>query len=614
MQSKHTFNIGWYFLFTVSTSIWITSLFMTSVPVSGPGPHTVKLMMLASYGVMYQLPAIILYWLLQRWQRLAIVATVSVSLLCHVLLFADNRLFDLYGFHINGFVWNLLTTPGGFESLGADQTSPWPLLGRFAVLLGLHLLFITRVVRLPFPHIRKRYLVAAFLLLTLGERLAYGISDARLDGEILQLADTLPLYQPLTMHGLLAQLGIKVKKRAAIGIKTNLSGQLDYPKQTLLLDNTVKPVNIIYLVAESLRWDMLTPRIMPNTWALSQQAWRFENHYSTGNGTRQGLFGLFYGLYGVYWDRFLLAEQEPVLFRVLAEKQYDYFLHTSAKFTYPEFDRTIFRTIPADQLQEIGDVIPWQRDRMNIDRLITELSEHQGSRSTYSFMFFESTHARYYFPKDQAIEHDYLQSLDYSTLSRKQLEPKIDGMKARYINAAHYVDIQIGRLLDYLQASGKLDNTIVIITGDHGEEFMEKGRWGHNSAFTEEQVRVPMVIHMPGSEHRVVTKRSSHLDITPTVLTRLGVTNPIEDYSLGYDLSEIRESDTVIVSSWTSIGIINDNGKLVIPLKTGSQHANLATSLDDVPVAADGIINAMAAVLPGVIKGTRSFIGKNPAR
>ena len=69
-----------------------------------------------------------------------------------------------------------------------------------------------------------------------------------------------------------------------------------------------KPLNIVWLVSESWRWDMLNPEIMPNTWAVTQNAHRFTRHYSGGNGTRMGMFAMFYGLYGTYWFPFLHSE------------------------------------------------------------------------------------------------------------------------------------------------------------------------------------------------------------------------------------------------------------------------------------------------------------------
>lgn len=82
-------------------------------------------------------------------------------------------------------------------------------------------------------------------------------------------------------------------------------------------------------------------------------------------------------------------------------------------------------------------------------------------------------------------------------MSRRELAPRIGALLNRYTNAAHWIDYQIGRVLDEIEAQGLLENTVVIVTDDHGEEFMEKGAWGHNSGFVEEQ------IHAPSDEARV---------------------------------------------------------------------------------------------------------------
>jgi len=158
-------------------------------------------------------------------------------------------------------------------------------------------------------------------------------------------------------------------------------------------------------------------------------------------------------------------------------------------------------------------------------------------------------------------------------------------MKARYDNAAYSIDMQLQRLVSFLQQTNEMDNTLLIITGDHGEEFMERGRWGHNSSFTDWQIRVPLIVWIPQSQPRTIDQRTSHMDIGPTILKRLGVQNPTRDYSLGLDLASPVDNRTITVASWSDIGLINDEGKLVIPFKSTSQHENLATDLDDNPVS-----------------------------
>lgn len=361
------------------------------------------------------------------------------------------------------------------------------------------------------------------------------------------------------------------------------------------------------LVSESLRWDMLTPDIMPNLYALSKRSWNLSHHYSGGNGTRQGMFSLFYGLYGSYWDAFLRANQGPVLMDVMNKYHYDKFIYTSASFTYPEFDETIFARVPKKLLHEDHQSEPWQCDIRNTTSLINNIKHHDNTNPFFGFIFFEETHARYSFNKADEINHDYIKSLNYFGLSRKELAPQINSLKARYINAAHGIDMQIKRILTTLEETGNSENTILIITGDHGEEFMERGRWGHNSAFTDWQIRVPMVISIPGKPTKTFTQATSHIDIAPTLLKELGISNPVSDYSLGVDLSQPIGKRSIIVASWTDIGIINEAGKLVIPFKTTTQHKNLARNTADQPIDAEDLIKQMRQTIPSVLTNIRRY-------
>ncbi len=346
---------------------------------------------------------------------------------------------------------------------------------------------------------------------------------------------------------------------------------------------------------------------MPNLYNLSNRSWDLSHHYSGGNGTRQGMFSLFYGLYGSYWDAFLRANKGPVLIDAMNQYDYQKFIYTSASFTYPEFNKTIFSQVPQELLHEDHLDEPWKCDTRNTNSLIENIKHRNTSKPFFGFIFYEETHARYSFNKKNEIDHDYIKNLNYFGLSRKELAPQINSLKARYINAAHGIDMQIQRIISTLKETGQIDNTIIVITGDHGEEFMERSRWGHNSNFTDWQVRVPMVISIPGKSAKKFTQPTSHIDIAPTLLTELGIKNNISDYSLGINLSEPIKKRSIVVASWTDIGIINEFGKLVIPFKTTTQHKNLALDLADNPINADTLIKQMRLIIPLVLTDIRRY-------
>jgi membrane-anchored protein YejM (alkaline phosphatase superfamily) len=197
-----------------------------------------------------------------------------------------------------------------------------------------------------------------------------------------------------------------------------------------------------------------------------------------------------------------------------------------------------------------------------------------------TFMFFESPHARYFFPPESAIRKPYLEELNYATMS---LTDDIELIRNRYINSCHYLDSQLQRVINFLRQNNLLASTIVVITGDHGEEFMEKGRWGHNSAFHQEQIKVPLILWVPGHEHAVIENMTSHLDISPTILRLLGVKNPRLDFSLGYDLLARQRRQYTVVNGWSDMCYIDNEYKAVFSFK-GLPGSKPITTRDDQPL------------------------------
>ena len=310
--------------------------------------------------------------------------------------------------------------------------------------------------------------------------------------------------------------------------------RLHYPLTPITEQPGHKKYNIVWLVAESLRADMLDPEIMPETWAFSEKAVRFANHYGSANGTRQSLFSMFYGLYGNYWFSFLNERRGPVIMDILLRDGYQMDMFSSANFSYPEFDQTIFAQIPRKLLHDRKELPPglgWQHDRENVTRMLDFMDKRQPGRPFMTFMFFESPHARYYFPPESVIRKPYLEDFNYATMNLKR---DIGLIKNRYINSCHHLDSQYGRIIKYLEERGLLDSTIVILTGDHGEEFMEKGHWGHNSTFNEEQTRVPMVLWMPGVAPRQVDRMTSSPGYTGDGIASPGCHHPCGKLQPGF--------------------------------------------------------------------------------
>jgi membrane-anchored protein YejM (alkaline phosphatase superfamily) len=156
-----------------------------------------------------------------------------------------------------------------------------------------------------------------------------------------------------------------------------------------------------------------------------------------------------------------------------------------------------------------------------------------------------------------------------------------------YINASNHLDYQFSRIISTLKKEDLLKETIVIITGDHGEEFMENGRWGHNSTFSQQQIRVPLLIHIPGSPAAHYEGMTSHLDIPATVLSALKAGHDPQTYSMGQNLlSSVFDQEFAVISDWHSTALATAHHKFSLSSKANSRGSAL-TSLDDKAIAGD---------------------------
>lgn len=99
----------------------------------------------------------------------------------------------------------------------------------------------------------------------------------------------------------------------------------------------------------------------------------------------------------------------------------------------------------------------------------------------------------------------------------------------RYDGEIAAADAGLGELLDVLEKSGQRENTIIIVTSDHGEEFGEHGRRFHGKQLYEESVLVPLVIHVPGFEGRWIETPVSLIDVAETIANLTGL-EPGPDY------------------------------------------------------------------------------------
>jgi arylsulfatase A-like enzyme len=107
-------------------------------------------------------------------------------------------------------------------------------------------------------------------------------------------------------------------------------------------------------------------------------------------------------------------------------------------------------------------------------------------------------------------------------------ERDLEHVRSLYAGELAWTDAQLGRILAKLDELGLAGDTLVVVTADHGDEFFEHQNLGHRSTLFEEQVRVPMILRLPGRlpAGRRVGGLVSTIDILPTVLELCGLEAP----------------------------------------------------------------------------------------
>ena len=121
-------------------------------------------------------------------------------------------------------------------------------------------------------------------------------------------------------------------------------------------------------------------------------------------------------------------------------------------------------------------------------------------------------------------------------------------MKRLYDAELLYGDHLVGEFLNKLKSSGEFDESLIIITGDHGEMFGEHGEIDHGASVYNEVIKVPLIIKFPGSSiKRKTSKLCSHLDILPTIMNYLKIDISDDDEMDGEDILNDNSERNLII-------------------------------------------------------------------
>ena len=503
------------------------------------------------------------------FRRLILPLAVALFSALLVLEITDYAVFRLYRFHLNGMVWNLLTGGAMEEIFVFDRAN---LLSAAALLLGILLVESGLMIWLSRggpARIRGWKVFLLVLLIQIGGQGLHAWADATWKPQILSQVRLVPLPLALTAKSSFRRLGFAVEDSQAQTLRSSRSGRFNYPLQPMQCQPSSRPMNLLFVLVDGLRFDMLDPEVMPNWSRLAERSQVFDNHVSSGNATRFGVFGLFSGLYGHYWFDALENRRGSVLIEELKKRGYDFGFFANARLSSPEFDKTVFAPV-ADRIPEktAGDSVI-DREYEILRRFQAFLQQPRKS-PFFGLVFFDAPHA-YVSPAEDQVFQPALQSINYLELNNDS-DPL--PFLNRYRNAVHFDDRLTGALLKTLEEGGWMENTVIVLTGDHGQEANETrtNSWGHNSNFSRWQVQTPMLVYWPGKPPRRYRKATSHVDVVPTLMRDLlGCSNPPGDYSNGLPLFDDQAHDFRLEKNWTDQGILFDQRLRLFPGFGGSE-------------------------------------------
>ena len=502
-----------------------------------------------------------------------IVSTVFIIISSIVLIFLklDAIVYGQFRYHLSPIVFKL-----AFGKRAGDifQFSTSNYIKATLFIIGVFLLqyfmmklayFIAKEFEIKY---RKSILIGFFTLMLICNFL-YAYSDANNYRPVTQLENVYPAYFPLTADSLMYKLNLvdenMVKSKANIEL-IQKSSQLNYPIHELKKSSVENKKNLLLIVVDSWRYDCLTQEITPNIYNLKSKSANFNHHYSGSNMTTGGIFSLLYGIPATYFDAFTDVEKGAVIIDELQKQNYELQILSSSTIENPPFNKNAFSKVNNLRLFSNGNTAA-ERD-IDIYNEFSNFLNTKKDKPFFGFLFFDAAHA-FDFPKEyNAPFKPYLDEVDYLALT-DNYNPKL--LINRYKNSLHFIDSLIGKVMKDLEKNNLLQETIIIITADHGQEFNDnkKGYWQHGGNFSDVQIKVPFILFDSNLKPKEYNHLSLHYDVVPTLLKNyLGIINSFSDYTCGEDLFLSKNRNSFICGYNQKFAII-ENKRIVKVFNSG---------------------------------------------
>ncbi|CAK9885418.1 MAG: Inner membrane protein YejM [Candidatus Erwinia impunctatus] len=448
----------------------------------------------------------------QRLMRFlsAIIATAGLT-----LLLIDGAVFNRFHLHLNPVVWELVINPDHNE-----MAREWQLM-----FISVPAIFLVEILFATWSWQKLRSLnrrtfgkplAVIFIISFVSSHMLYIWADANFYRPITMQKANLPLSYPMTARRFLEKHGLLDADEFARRLLEQGNPEavaVNYPLSPVTFSDSGSGYNLLIITTDALNNATNT---LPELSAFAQNNVRFTQHFSSGTENDSGAFGLFYGISPSYLESILATRKASVLLGALSHQGYQLSMFSSAGFTAPLYRQALLSDFS----------LPTQKKQSNTqttDAWTNWLTRQPAPGSSPWF----------------------------SWLSLSM--PNGDSTDASYARYSADIDTQIGRAIAAVKEKGLLDNTVIVVTALRGATVGNNLQMGDRN-----NLRVPLIIHWPGTPAQQIDKLTDHQDIMTTLMQRLlHADTPAIDYSQGEDLFAAQRRHNWVVSSHDQQLIIN---------------------------------------------------------
>jgi len=325
--------------------------------------------------------------------------------------------------------------------------------------------------------------------------------------------------------------------------------------------------NVLLIMVDTLRWDYLgsydseKADLTPVMDALADDSVLFERFYTAASWTRASTASLFSSMPPSSHDTALKVAVLPDAVDTVAEVLQGQGYVTGALpnninvtrsfnfqqgfdwFEYQAPDYLFGATESASQLSMYNVVRKVKEKLSGKTKVVTDFYQPADVVLGRAKDFVRSQQEKRWFlfahlmePHDPYFEQPY-NGVGFARAETPNPDPEqVDYLKKVYAGEVQKLDEEIGVFIDWLKESGTYDDTVIVLTSDHGEEFFEHGGWWHGTTLYDEQIRVPLIVKLPNQEHAGarVPWQVRQLDVAPSLAVLAGASTP--DQWQGSDL------------------------------------------------------------------------------